>query len=148
MLKYMHMDEKRDLQIRARPPNPETRAAHRKEFRKQILLPFFLVILITLIVVGVLIYFGVGSVERWSQIASIFLIMFWMVIGLLALTITAVMIILISRLLVLLPPYTRIAQDGIETVKRQVEAGTDITVQPVIKIQSFLAVIDALRGRR
>jgi uncharacterized protein involved in cysteine biosynthesis len=148
MLKYMHMDEKRDLQIRVRLPNPKTRATHKKEFRNQVLIPLILTILISVIAVGVLIYYGVGSIERWSQIASIFLIMFWMVIGLLLLTITVGLIFLISRLLQLLPPYTRMAQDGIETIKHQVESGTDITVRPVIKIQSFLAVIDALLGRR
>ena len=148
MLQYMHMDEKRDLQKRKPLPNPLTRAAHRKEFRLQVLLPFVLFVLAAAAAVGLMIYYGVGTVERWSQVATIFLVLFWMVIGLLVLVVVIGLIFVISKLLQLLPPYTRMAQDGIETIKRQVESGANITIQPIIKIRSFLAVIDALRGRR
>jgi hypothetical protein len=142
------MDEKRDLQKWRRSPNPETRAAHKKEFRRQVLLPFGLFVFLSLLAAGILIYFSVGSIERWSQIATIFLIIFWMLLSLLLLVVLVALVYLISRLLQLLPPYTRIAQDGIETIKHQVESGADITVEPVVKIQSFLAVIDTLLGRR
>ena len=148
MLKYLHMDEIRDLQQQRRPPNPETRAAHKREFGKQVLLPLGLFLLFSVGAAAAAVYFHVGSVESWSQIASIFLMLFWMVLGLLLLAILVGLVYLISRALQLLPPYTRMAQDGIETIRKQVETGSDITVKPVIKIQSFLAVIDALLGRR
>jgi hypothetical protein len=142
------MDETRDLQRWRRPPNPETRASHKREFGRQVLLPLGLFLLISAGAVAAAVYFQVGSVERWSQIASIFLMIFWMLLGLILLVILGGLVFVVSKLLHLLPPYTRIAQDGIETIRTQVEAGTDITVKPVIKIQSFLAVIDTLLGRR
>jgi hypothetical protein len=142
------MDETRDLQRLRTPPNPETRASHKREFSKQVLLPLGLFLLISAGVVTAAVYFQVGGVERWSQIASIFLMIFWMLLGLILLVILGGLVYVVSKIMQLLPPYTRIAQDGIETIRKQVEAGTDITVQPVIKIQSFLAVIDTLLGRR
>lgn len=148
MLKYLHMDEITDLQKWKRPPNPETKSAHKKEFRRQVLLPLGIFLLLGVIAAGLLIYFGVGTVERWSQVATIFLVIFWMLIGLILLVISVGLVFLVSRLLQLLPPYTRLAQDGIETIKQQVESGADVTVKPVIKIQSFLAVIETLLGRR
>lgn len=148
MLKYLHMDETRDLQRWRRPPNPETRASHKREFGKQVVLPLGLFLFISAGVTAAAVYFQVGSVERWSQIASIFLMIFWMLLGLILLVILGGLVYVVSKLLQLLPPYTRIAQDGIETIRKQVETGTDITVKPVIKIQGFLAVIDTLLGRR
>ena len=148
MLKYLHMDEIRDLEKWRRPPNPETRAAHKKEFGTQVVLPLALFLLFFVAAAWALIYFEVGNIARWSQVATIILVIFWMVVGILALSILVALVFLVSRLLQLLPMYTRIAQDGIETIKHQIETGADITVKPVIKIQTFLAVIDALRGRR
>jgi hypothetical protein len=142
------MDETRDLQRWRRPPNPETHASHKREFGKQVLLPLGLFLFLSAGAAGAAVYFQVGSVERWSQIASIFLIIFWMLMGLILLGILGGLVYVVSKLLQLIPPYTRMAQDGIATVRKQVEAGTDITVKPVIKIQSFLAVIDTLLGRR
>lgn len=142
------MDEIQDLQTVRRPPNPETRAAHKREYRRQVLLPLVLFLVLFGAVAGILIYYKVGTIAQWSQIATIFLILFWMVIGVLFLAILIALVYLTSKLLTLLPPYTRIAQDGIETIKHQVESGADISVTPVMKIQSFLAVIDTLLGRR
>jgi len=69
-------------------------------------------------------------------------------IGLVILVFLGGLVYLVSQILRQLPPYTRLAQDGIETIKERAIAGADISVKPVMKIQSFLAVIDALRGRR
>jgi hypothetical protein len=142
------MDEMRDLEKWRKPPNPVTRAAHKKEFGTQVVLPLVLFLLSFAGAAWALIYYEVGSIARWSQVATIFLVIFWMVVGLIILSLLGALVYLVSRLLQLLPMYTRMAQDGIETIKHQVETGADITVKPVIKIQSFLAVIDALRGRR
>ena len=76
------------------------------------------------------------------------LISLGMLLGLILLVILVGLVYLVGRILQLVPPYTRLAQDGIKTIKHQVAAGADISVKPVIKIQSFLAVIDALLGRR
>lgn len=148
MLKYKHMDEMREIQEWRKPPNPETQARHKKQFRIQVLLPLALFLILCLGITAALYYFKIGSVEQWSHIASIMLIVFWMILGLILLVVLVALVFLVTKLLQLIPPYTRRAQEGIETVKQQVEAGADITVKPVLKIQSFLAVINALRGRR
>ena len=136
------------MQLPKRPPNPKTRAAHKKEFRKQVILPLSIFFILLGVASALLIYFEIGTIERWSQIASIALISLSMVIGLVILALLVGLVFLVGQILRQLPPYTRLAQDGIETIKEQVITGADITVKPVMKIQSFLAVIDALRGRR
>ena len=128
-------------------PNPETRAIHRREVFRQITLPL-LFMLIVLIGVGIwVVWAGVGSIERWSQIATIFLTLFGLLIGLIVLAVFVALIFIVTQILRILPPFTRIAQDAIEKIDRQVKAGADISVKPVIEVQRFLAVIDALFKR-
>ena len=90
---------------------------------------------------------GVGSIERWSQIATIFLILFGLFIGLIGLAVFVALTFIVTQILRILPPYTRVAQDAIEQIDRQVKAGADISVKPVIEVQRFLAVIDVLFKR-
>ena len=128
-------------------PNPETRAAHRREVLRQITLPLIF-LLIALIGAGVwVVWAGVGSIERWSQIATIFLILFGLFIGLIVLAVFVALTFIVTQILRILPPYTRVAQDAIEQIDRQVKAGADISVKPVIEVQRFLAVIDVLFKR-
>lgn len=128
-------------------PNPETRAIHRREVFRQITLPLIFM-LIALIGAGIwAVWAGVGSIERWSQIATIFLAFFGLLIGLIVLAVFAALTFIVTQILRILPPYTRIAQDAIKKIDRQVKAGADIAVKPVIEVQRFLAVIDVLFKR-
>jgi predicted PurR-regulated permease PerM len=116
--------------------------------RRQITLPFFLVIFIIVVVVIVLVYFRVGTVERWSQISTIFLVVFSFIVGLIVLFLLIVITFLISQLLRLLPPYARLTQEAIEKIQDQAIRGADISVKPVIQVKSFLAMIGALFSRK
>ena len=68
-------------------------------------------------------------------------------LALILLVIVAGVLYLVNYILKILPPYARLAQDGIETVKMQVEKGADISSKPVIQIKSFLAVVNAIFRR-
>ncbi|MEJ2757003.1 MAG: hypothetical protein P8046_00850 [Anaerolineales bacterium] len=129
-------------------PNPVTRAAHRRDYRRGVLFPLigFIVLLVGLGVAFVLL--PVGDVTTWSQIATILLVLLALLLGLITLVILGGLVYLVSYILGILPGYTRMAQDGIETIKKQAIKGADITAKPVIQVQSFLAVVNAIFGRK
>lgn len=128
-------------------PNPETSAAHKREVFRQITLPLIFM-LIVIIGVGVwAVWAEVGSIERWSQIATFFLTLFGLFIGLIVLAVFVALTFIVTQILRILPPYTRVALDAIEKIDRQVKIGADISVKPVIEVQRFLAVIEVLFKR-
>ncbi len=129
-------------------PNPVTREAHRKDFFRRVSLPLILALLLVAAVVVTFVLVPVGDVESWSQISTILLITLALVIGLIGLVILGLMVFLVSYLLKLLPPYTRMAQDGIEQIKIYAEKGADIPVKPVIQVQSFISAINTLFRRK
>ena len=47
-----------------------------------------------------------------------------------------------------LPFAARQAQDVLEQVRQQVQIGSDKAVEPVLKIRSFFASVEALRKRK
>lgn len=130
------------------PPNPVTQAAHKREVRRQVLLPLIFVLL-ALIGIGVwVIWAGIGSAEQWAQIAQIGMLLMGLVLGLILLVIALGVLFLISYVLGIIPPYARVAQDAIRQIDQQVKSGSDIPVKPVIEIQKFIAMMDVLVGRR
>ena len=129
-------------------PNPKTRATHRRDVRRQLTLPIVLLLLLIVVVVAALVYFKVGTIERWSQIATIFLVLFGLIVGLIVLSLLVVVTFLISQLLRALPPYARLTQDAIEKIQDQAIRGADISAKPVIQVKSFLAMIGALFSRK
>lgn len=129
-------------------PNPVTQTAHRREFLRQVTLPFILFLILSIALALVLAYNNIGSVERWAEIATIFLIMFWMLLGLIGLALLVMLVFLVTQVLRLMPPYTRMAQEGIESIKTSVTKGADLTAKPFIQIQGFLAMVGAILGRK
>lgn len=151
MLQYQSMEENttppEQKKVELPEPNPVTQASHRKAFFRQVLLPVSLFVLVSIALAVVFIWQGVGTVETWSHIATIFLVSFWMILALLLLAVLVVLVYLVSYVLKVLPPYARMAQEGIETIEKQVEKGADISAKPVIQIKSFLAVVNAVFRR-
>jgi len=70
-----------------------------------------------------------------------------MLFSLIALVILGGLVYFVSYLLRLLPPYTRMAQDGIEKIKEYAQKSADIPAKPIIQVQSFIAAINALFKR-
>lgn len=150
MLQYQGMEENTDApkqKIELPEPNPVTRASHRRDFFRRIILPVVLFLLLSIALAVVFVSQKVGSVAVWSQIATIFLIAFTMLVAMLVLALVAALVYLVSYILKILPPYARLAQDGIETIQTQVEKGMDISAKPVIQIKSFLAIVNAIFRR-
>ena len=151
MLQYNRMEEHNlteDNQDTLPEPNPVTQAAHKKDFFKSVLLPLGLVLLVMIALVVVFAIFGVGEIETWSQIATIMLVSLWLVFGLVILALVGGLVYLVSYVLKVMPSYTRKAQEGIDTIRDQAIRGADITVKPVIQIESFLAAVNAIFGRK
>ena len=151
MLKYYHMEDNPipDEEKASLPePNPVTRAAHKRDFFKRVILPFVLGILVLVSLVVAFILIPIGDIETWSQIATIFLIGLWLIFGLIIFLLVGVLVYLVSYVLKVMPSYTRMAQQGIDTIREQATKGADITVKPVIQIQSFLAAVSAVFGRK
>ena len=124
-----------------------TRAKHKRAFFRQIQLPVILFLAVTLPLIVYLVLQGRPTVAVWSDIATIMLVIVWMLVALILLAIFSALLYLVSYVLKILPPYARLAQEGIETVKMQVEKGADISAKPVIQIKSFLAVVNAIFRR-
>ena len=130
------------------PPNPVTRAAHKREVSRQVILPL-VVMLFVMIGVGVLLIWAeIGTAEQWSQIAMIFMLLLGLVLGFILFGLTVGVLYIITQVLRIIPPYARIAQDAIMQINRQVRSGSDISVRPVIEIQKFIAMVDVLLGRQ
>jgi hypothetical protein len=129
-------------------PNPFTQASHRREVKRQVLLPLTIALVVFLSVGIWLAWAGVGTVERWSQIAVIFMLIIGLVLGLIFLGVIIGLFYLIIMILRTIPPYARMAQDAITKINQQVKAGSNVSVRPVIEIQKFLAMVDVLLGRR
>jgi len=151
MLQYNHMEEQNlseENQVSPQEPNPVTQAAHKKDFLKTVILPFVLVVLAMVAVIVIFAVFEIGDIGTWSQISTILLVSLCLVFGLVILALVGGMVYLVSYVLKAMPIYTQKAQEGIETVRDQAIRGADITVKPVIQIQSFLAAVNALFGRK
>lgn len=130
------------------PRNPVTHRIHRREVLRQIILPIAAVLLVAGAGVYLVIYYQIGSLEKWAEMASILLIGFIFVVLLIPLVLLVALIYVASQMLRQLPPAARRAQSAIEKVQRQIRSGADITVQPLIQIQSFVAMVESLFGRR
>jgi hypothetical protein len=93
-------------------------------------------------------WMDIGSVERWSHIAIIFILLLGLVLGLILFSIIIGLMCMTTMVLRSIPPYARMAQDAIEKINQQVKTGSNISVRPVIEIQKFLTMIDVILGRR
>lgn len=151
MLKYLRMDNPLNLDEQEKKlpePNPVTRAAHKKDFFRRVTLPLLLGILLLAAMVVAFVLIPVGDIETWSQISTIVLVGLWLIFGLLLVILVGGLVFLVSYVLKIMPPYTRMAQEGIDTIRERAIQGADITVKPVIKIQSFLAAVNVIFGRK
>lgn len=129
-------------------PNPATQAAHRREISIQVTLPLVIALLV-FIGVGIwLVWAGVGTVERWAQIAMIFILLIAFILGLVLMGIVIGLLFLIIQVMRVIPPYTRLAQDAITKINQRVKTGADISIRPILELQKFLAVMDVLLGRQ
>lgn len=128
--------------------NPVTLQAHRREVLRQIALPLTAGVLLLAALVIWLVLAGVGDAEVWGQISTIFILLLFMLLALVPLAFFVAVIYACTELLRIIPPFARQTQQAIEQIESQVKSGADISVAPMLKIKSFLAMVDALFGRQ
>ena len=95
MLQYDRMEEHNlsdENQDSLPEPNPITKAAHKKDFFKSVLLPLGLVILVLIALVVTFAIVGFGDIETWSQIATIIVVSLWLVFGLILLALVGALV--------------------------------------------------------
>ncbi len=129
-------------------PNPVTKRAYRRDVIRQITLPLIFVFIVSIAMVTWLVMENIGTIQEWSSISQILLILPALFLGLVVFILFIALIWLVSYLLKSLPPYARLTQDAINNLENQIKSGADISVKPIIQIQSFIAVIDILLGRK
>ena len=129
--------------------NPQTHRTHRREVFLQITLPLIigLVVVLTLAILAVVAASSGGSVKQAGDAALVFLIIPLMLVTVLFTLIFGAVAYGIFRLNGTLPIYTKQAQDVLEQVRQQVQAGSYKAVAPVLKIRGFLASLGAIKPK-
>jgi hypothetical protein len=128
--------------------NPLTRAVHRREVFWQIIFPLIIgAALILALAVGA----GLVSYNTASQAANISTI--WLILPALALTFIFTLVLAavtygLIRLIGILPPYAALAQNFFVLVNQKVRKVSDQAAEPVIKVASLQARLNALFGKR
>ncbi len=126
------------------PPNPRTSQKHAQETFWQIILP----VLAGAILVMVFAVLVVGSTPAQASVGAdasvIFLLIPMLLFGCIALAVSITLIVLVTRLLRALPPFTRLLQDNIEQVSVKIHQILDRSVEPILRLQSIAAVIQHL----
>ncbi len=129
-------------------PNPITQKAYRRDVLRQITFPLILLLILFVTIVFWLVMENIGTIQNWSSISLILMIIPTLFVGLVFIVLLIGIIFLVNYLLKFLPPYARLTQEAINKLENQIKTGADISAKPIIQIQSFLAVIDVLLGRK
>ena len=125
--------------------NPKTHKAHNREVFYQITLPMVFGIVTALLLAVLATQAAASTVSTWADISLIMMIIPTMIVFLLFLVLTAGTIYLMIRLLPLIPPYARFAQDWFAYISFRVRFGADKSVEPFLRIHSFMASVRAFK---
>ena len=130
-------------------PNPKTQKDHKRETFWQITLPLILGVVFVLIlaVLTFLAATGDGRITQAADAALIFLIIPLMLFTLISSIILAAITFGIIKLNSTLPFYSKQLHDVLVRVRQQVQVGSDKSVEPILKIQSFFASLKALKRK-
>jgi hypothetical protein len=124
-------------------PNPVTQAAYKKQVRTEILLPFGLVLLLTLILVIILTATRTGNTSVWADVAIVFISIPFLILGLLFLAVFIAIVFGLYKVLDYLPSITVQGQDLTLQLKHYALRISDRMADPVITIDS---IGKAIRG--
>ncbi len=134
------MDEKPKFILPER--NPKTHAAHRKQVRWQITLPLVIGCLIIALASAGVIWSAVDAnpdLSRWSDISLMWLILPALFLALIPLAVVGGLTFLVSKLLGVLPGYTRLVQDAFVNLESKMLKVSDALVAPSLKLKSWAA---------
>lgn len=133
----------------SQPPkrNPTSHRAHGRQVLWQITTPMLLALAIVLALAFLASASSVEDAGRWAQISVIFLIIPLVVAATLFLVVAAASAYGVFRLLKVLPQYAFQAQGLVNRMARGVRRVADISVEPFIRMRSFVAGLRSLRKR-
>lgn len=129
------------------PRNLLTAEKHRREGLLQITLPFVGALIL---LIGLAFLLGKATAfnhAQGAQIALVGLILPLMLFGLFLFVITIGLIVGVTKLLRILPTYTRSMQDFFTLVAYQTRRVADGSVEPILRLQEWLAIWRYLRRR-
>lgn len=124
---------------------------HRKQRSGQIILPVLLaaILFIALVVlVNIATFRYTGDVGRWAAISTMWIAIPTCIMGFAFLALLGGLIYLLGRLLGVAPTYTGRAQDIVHKLAIHIRRAADMTVRPIISLNSYGATIKALLGRK
>ena len=127
-------------------PRPLPDPKHRIQTFWQIWVPLCFSILVILFL-AVLAAVSAGTsasptMEKWSHLSTIYLVTPILIVGFVILAIVGLVIYGMSRLLEIMPVYTRMAQAFFRQVAALIRAWSDRTVAPVLAIKSWWAGLE------
>jgi len=125
--------------------NPKTHKAHNREVFYQITMPMVFGIVTALLLAVLATQATASSVSTWADISLIMMIIPTMIVVVLFLVLTAGTIYLMVKLLPLVPPYARFAQDWFAFISFRVSIIADKSVEPFLRVHSFVASVRAFR---
>ena len=127
--------------------NPKTEAAYRRSVFWQVTLPLML---------GIVIFLGAGlgvaladnnAVSRWADVATLWLLLPWLLVTLIFLVILGGLAYLMARLLIALPPFAHRVQIVFARIAALVRQYSDQATEPVLRYDSFWAGLRTLWRR-
>ncbi len=124
--------------------NAQVHEKHRHEVKIQIYLPVIIGLLVILAgVIAIIIYgFQAGSnLRRWADVSLIWVIVPVMFIGLVLMLVTVAALYGVTRVLGILPGYSKIVQGYFNQAGARVSQVTNVLVEPVVKARSSWAVV-------
>ena len=139
---------------KARLPSPAEHPSlhnHRRQLWTQILTPLIIAIALIIavaVLTGIATFHDNGDVGRWAAISTIWIIMPFMVAGIIFLAIFIGLIYGMARLLQLIPPYTGYAQRLVWRAEGYVKRAADAAVKPILGLGGLIATLGRLFGSK
>jgi len=139
---------------KAQLPSPSDHPSfhkHRRQLWTQILVPLLLSF-VALAALGAFVGFAASNsnpdLSRWAAISTIWIVIPFMVAGVLFLAIFGGLIYLMGRFIKVIPPYTGRAQKIIWRIEGIVKRGADAVVRPIFGLEGATATIKKLFGMK
>ena len=133
-------------------PVHESYRRHRKQRLSQIILPMVLgaLLFIGLVVLILISAFSYNNpaVGRWAAVSTIWISIPVCIVGFIFIALLFGLVYLLGRLLGIAPVYTGKAQDFVHKLAIHIRRIVDMTVRPIISVNSVGATVKALFGRK
>ncbi|MGB9672538.1 MAG: hypothetical protein ACPL3P_00215 [Anaerolineales bacterium] len=129
-------------------PFEEIEQKHRREAFWQIIFPIILGAVLLVILAVFSARAPIAQTTTAAEVATIWLIIPMMIVGLISIVITIVLIILLLKLMRSIPPYAQLLQRNITYITKRINKFADLLVEPILRVHSALAVLHTLTHRK